>query len=330
MMLNPSLRPAVERLDTRSLPSSGGISATLTSGVLAVAGTSGDDRIVLNYITRKSGGPLIELQGVGRYLASDIKSIEIRSGSGNDYIALNLPKTGIATKISAGNGNEVIYGTGGADSSITGTGNSVIFGRGGADRIQTGSGRSIVNNRVVVVPAPHPAPAVATPPATATTTTTTTAPTTTTTTAPNTPVVFPAGPSLKVDVSSWAGKIADLTNQQRVAAGLGKLTINTKLTQIAQIAVNQMAQTKVVTHDMSGTQYPSMQNRADAVGYTFYWLGENLVFGVPDPASVVQAWMLSPAHRDNMLFSSFTEMGIAAFSNDYGQVYVALEFGQPN
>jgi hypothetical protein len=84
----------------------------------------------------------------------------------------------------------------------------------------------------------------------------------------------------------------------------------------------------------------SFIDRIVATGYTrgaSYWLvGENLVWGsysLSTPASMVQAWMDSPAHRANIMRSPFREIGIAAVrgtpydANDPEGITVSSEYG---
>ena len=44
-----------------------------------------------------------------------------------------------------------------------------------------------------------------------------------------------------------------------------------------------------------------------------HMLGENLAGGQSSPQQVVQAWMDSKTHRDNMLNKNFTEMGVVYY-----------------
>jgi uncharacterized protein YkwD len=65
-------------------------------------------------------------------------------------------------------------------------------------------------------------------------------------------------------------------------------------------------------------------------GYSGYQtLGENILHGPGSltGADMETAWMNSPAHRANILSTSFTSVGIAeAFASD-GSVYVTADFG---
>lgn len=54
--------------------------------------------------------------------------------------------------------------------------------------------------------------------------------------------------------------------------------------------------------------------------------GENLAYGFSTPTDVVNAWMNSPTHRDNILYDEFTSIAISVYQvNDC--FYWAQEFG---
>ena len=54
--------------------------------------------------------------------------------------------------------------------------------------------------------------------------------------------------------------------------------------------------------------------------------GENLAYGFDTPMDVVDAWMDSPTHRDNILYDEFTSMAISVYKVD-DCFYWAQEFG---
>ena len=70
-----------------------------------------------------------------------------------------------------------------------------------------------------------------------------------------------------------------------------------------------------------------MQSRANAVGYPYAWLGENIAFNYPDAPSVVNAWMNSPEHRANILNPNYTDIGVSFAWNSLGQAYATEDFG---
>ena len=104
-------------------------------------------------------------------------------------------------------------------------------------------------------------------------------------------------------------------------------------------ALNRAAENKLA--DMFAQQYFEHVNPddigpgevAEAAGYAFLRVGENLALGnFASAAALVQAWMDSPGHRANILEKNFTEIGIAAGQGTFeGQsVWLAVQtFGLP-
>ena len=121
--------------------------------------------------------------------------------------------------------------------------------------------------------------------------------------------------------------LADLLarhNQQRTQAGLDALKINTKLMQAAQMQAQYMT-----THNKTGHQGRNGTTPAQRVtqqGYHAVKVGENVADGRETSEAVVQAWMHSPPHRQNIL-GSFTEIGVARATNTQGHPYRCVVFG---
>ena len=55
--------------------------------------------------------------------------------------------------------------------------------------------------------------------------------------------------------------------------------------------------------------------------------GENLAKGYSNAESVVNAWMASQTHKDNILYTEFKTCAIAVYRNADGNLYWANEFG---
>jgi uncharacterized protein YkwD len=51
-------------------------------------------------------------------------------------------------------------------------------------------------------------------------------------------------------------------------------------------------------------------SRLTAFGYNYRTYGENIIAGCSTPAEVIDGWVNSSGHRDNMLYSQFTELGV--------------------
>lgn len=131
--------------------------------------------------------------------------------------------------------------------------------------------------------------------------------------------------------NSFIDRVLELTNAQRLQAGLQPLTLNTKLNNSAQQHSQDMALHDFFDH--KGSNGSSMGDRAKASGYQFTKFGENIAAGYATPEQVVQGWMDSPGHRANILNATYREIGIGYYylANDTGKVnqnfYWTQDFG---
>jgi uncharacterized protein YkwD len=97
-------------------------------------------------------------------------------------------------------------------------------------------------------------------------------------------------------------------NSYRAQNGLGSLTLNDKLDDVARWMANDMATHNYFSHEDSLGRDPFQ--RMDNLGYNT-WRGENLVAGAQGAAQAFQMWHDSPPHNKNMLGSHYTMIGIA-------------------
>ena len=65
----------------------------------------------------------------------------------------------------------------------------------------------------------------------------------------------------------------------------------------------------------------------DEFGYRCYAYGENIAAGYRTPSAVVQGWMDSPGHRANILYSSFSRIGVGYYEKDGRKYWVQLFAG---
>ena len=71
-------------------------------------------------------------------------------------------------------------------------------------------------------------------------------------------------------------------------------------------------------------------DRITAAGYKFSAMAENVAMGQRTPAEVIASWMLSTAgHKENMLNSTYTEIGIGIAADANGQRYWTQVFATP-
>ncbi len=160
-------RCALESLEARQL-----LAATLmANGTWNITGTNGNDEIYVARDEIDSTVLLVEVNGkvVDEQYASDVKSIQISGGLGNDHIEIDEAAGKITTPtvlrgddgndvIIGGSGNDTIYGGRGNDRLIGNAGNDRIFGDDGDDYLEGGPGSDVLDggtgrNQIVDEPA---------------------------------------------------------------------------------------------------------------------------------------------------------------------------------
>lgn len=100
-----------------------------------------------------------------------------------------------------------------------------------------------------------------------------------------------------------------LTNEKRQENGLPALTLNTELNQAAVSKADNMFAQDYWAHNSPDGKTPWVFIKAS--GYNYVYAGENLARGFTSPSDVVNAWMASPEHRENMLSPHYTDVGYA-------------------
>ena len=102
--------------------------------------------------------------------------------------------------------------------------------------------------------------------------------------------------------SEWEYKVVDLTNKERTSRGLRPLKVAKKLMDDARAWSRTQAQSRRMFHSKMG-------------------YGENVIWNYKSPEAQMQAWMLSPGHRANILNPKYTEIGVGVVMTGDGQPY---------
>ena len=104
--------------------------------------------------------------------------------------------------------------------------------------------------------------------------------------------------------------VIEWTNIQREKYGLPPLKENLKLDSSAELKIKDMFKNQYFSHDS-----PSGEGVGDLVaevGYEFIAIGENLALGnFKNDEVLVQEWMQSIGHRENILNTKYQEIGVA-------------------
>jgi len=106
------------------------------------------------------------------------------------------------------------------------------------------------------------------------------------------------------------------TNNERIRNGVAALSLDGTLSSVAAKKADDMFARQYFEHDSPDGK--GAADLADAVGYDYIVIGENLALGnFKDDKDLVRAWMESPGHRANILNKRFSEIGIAAKKGTY-------------
>jgi hypothetical protein len=127
------------------------------------------------------------------------------------------------------------------------------------------------------------------------------------------------------------GALLSRHNTIRSAAGLSpSLTLDSRLTQAAQVQADYMARVQQCTHDGAGGTSPSQ--RIYAAGYpSGGMVGENVATGQSDFDRLMSDWMNSPGHKANIIRNGWTHIGVGYAHRPNGTYrhYYCVTFGKP-
>src|SRR5699024_329264 len=112
----------------------------------------------------------------------------------------------------------------------------------------------------------------------------------------------------KSELSEDEQEVVNLTNEVREKNGLEPLEIDKKLSSVARKKTSDMQENN--KYDNNSPTYGSPFDMMDQFQIDYTSAGENIAKGQPTPEEVVDAWMNSEGHRENILNGSFTHIGV--------------------
>lgn len=121
------------------------------------------------------------------------------------------------------------------------------------------------------------------------------------------------------DSSQFAKQVLDLVNQERSKAGLGSLSMDDQLSNMAMAKAKDMYDNNYFDHNSPthGSPFDMMKE----YGITYNSAGENIAKGQTTPSQVMKDWMNSPGHKANILNKSYSHIGIAFYNNEWVQEF---------
>jgi uncharacterized protein YkwD len=112
-------------------------------------------------------------------------------------------------------------------------------------------------------------------------------------------------------------------NKERMDADLKPLKLSAELTAAAQSYAEYLAESGEFGHKAKGTP----RSRVKDAGYDARAVGENIANGQTSASEVVDGWMESEVHRDNILSEDFSEVGFGIAKDKKGRILWIADFG---
>lgn len=119
-------------------------------------------------------------------------------------------------------------------------------------------------------------------------------------------------------------EIITLINQYRASNNVSPLQHDPKLTQLAIVKVDDMIRNRYFDHYSPLYQMP--WELAGLFNYDFHTFGENLARNFVSAQDVVDAWIASPSHHDNMLKEQYEYIGVGIKADEEGFLYYSSLF----
>ena len=114
------------------------------------------------------------------------------------------------------------------------------------------------------------------------------------------------------EARAFEQEVIRLTNAQRTSRGCPALSHSDKLHTAALAHSKDMFENDYFDHtSLDGSK---LNDRIDRQGYRWRRIAENIAYGYRTAASVVDGWMSSKGHRDNILNCDLTEIGVGFHS----------------
>lgn len=117
-----------------------------------------------------------------------------------------------------------------------------------------------------------------------------------------------------------------MINARRTAAGLAPVRVDHRLQAAAESHSRWMARTATMSHRGAGGT--DMVGRMRAAGYSACTANENVAFGQPTAEHVVQGWVDSPGHHQNILQRGMQHGAVAAIRDSRGTIWWTMLMGK--
>lgn len=127
----------------------------------------------------------------------------------------------------------------------------------------------------------------------------------------------------QTSTGSFATQVAALVNQQRANAGLAPLHLDSNLSAVAMVKAKDMSNNNYFSH--YSPTYGSPFDMMKRYGISFGYAGENIAMGQQSPTQVMNDWMNSQGHRENILSPNYNTIGVAYYNGYWVQEFTSKQ-----
>lgn len=123
-----------------------------------------------------------------------------------------------------------------------------------------------------------------------------------------------------------AEEIISLTNQIRLQNNIPTLKVNYLLTEAAKNKAEAIIQNQFFAHDQpDGKKFSDWVKNEE---YHYLIIGENLAMGFSSNEAIMNAWMQSPAHKENILKQEYQDIGLAVIKGEMNgeKTYIIVQY----
>ena len=122
-------------------------------------------------------------------------------------------------------------------------------------------------------------------------------------------------------------ELLNLANAERAAQGVATLSPDPRLDEAAQTQACRMADRERLSH--RGSWFAGLGRRLRRVDYPYATAVENIGEGQISAPQIIQGWMDSPGHRQNMLARDAREAGFGVARAENGRLHWSMVAAAP-
>lgn len=122
-------------------------------------------------------------------------------------------------------------------------------------------------------------------------------------------------------------QVRQIVNSERAKAGLKPLYMDWELQRVSRMKSCDMVEKNYFSHQ--SPTYGSPFDMIRSFGISYKTAGENIASGQRTPTEVMNSWMNSQGHRENILKADFTHIGVGyCKGGEYGTMWTQQFIGK--